>query len=234
MLGRVAFIPHRETDAALPQSVLSAAALPRGHERWLGPGRCRVKGAHTVSPAFPGSRRGGNLPPWVCSIPVPGTLRAGSCACCAGDAPAPLPTALAGSERGTHLFARRKMKFLPRRRLQSCLRAIPRLSDSQAGRGSCSLAVLPASLTHISVLGEGRLFPGYLAWLQNLVEKLKQTDCGVSHFVSAVRRRVVKPANKTREKSGIDTNTDVCLHRKCSAASGRRSRGWDTFACCQA
>lgn len=86
------------------------------------------------------------------------------------------------------------------------------LNDGQAGWGSYSLAVAPASLIHISVLGEGGLFPGYLAWLQNLAEKLNQTDCGVSHFVSALRRRDVKPANKAREESGMDTDTDACPH----------------------
>lgn len=59
---------------------------------------------------------------------------------------------------------------------------------------------------------EGRLFPGCLTWLQNLLEKLKQTDCRVSHSVSAAWRRVVKPANKTWEKPEINTNTNVYLH----------------------
>lgn len=104
------------------------------------------------------------------------------------------------------------MKFLMKGRLRSCLRALPRLNDGQAGRGSCSLAVALASLIHISVLGEGGLFPSYLAWLQNLAEKLNQTDCGVSHFVSDERRRDVKTANKTWEESGIDTDTDACPH----------------------
>lgn len=59
---------------------------------------------------------------------------------------------------------------------------------------------------------EGRLFPGCLTWLQNLVEELKQTDCRVSHSVSAARGRVVTLAEKTWEKPESNTNTDVDLH----------------------
>lgn len=52
--------------------------------------------------------------------------------------------------------------------------------------------------------------------MQILLEKLKQTDCGVSQCVSSVQRRAVKRANETGEQPGIDTGAGAC------------ERGWDT------
>lgn len=170
----------------------------------------------------------------------------------------PGDTALAGREQGTPEGAQvcpwcvpgTGMSPPPRAASWLAARGGTPFTRGQRGSGEALAAALCA---HCPSLGTGRdaarrrshrqphpfhhwggqVIAGLLAWLQNLVEKLKQADCGVSHFVSVMRGRVVKPANKTWEKSGLDTNTDVWLRRKRSAASGRRSRGWHTFARCQ-
>lgn len=90
MLGRAAFIPFRKTDpgTALPQSVLSAAALGTrvvsGSEQML----CEER-SHCVPLCLLDSQCGGSSRPWVWSIAVLRTLRAGNHACCLGDAPGP-------------------------------------------------------------------------------------------------------------------------------------------------
>lgn len=141
--------------------------------------------------------------PWGCPTATPGTLQAGSAL--PGTVLGPLPHSgwwQWGERRKNSSFANRKMKFL----VPGWLLAVGSHSSAHSGCRAGQLC------PHCRA-GEGGLCPGCLARLQILVGMLKQTDCGVSHRVSSVQRRVVKGTNKTGEKAGIDTGLCLCEQR---------------------